>query len=113
MFAGRHGWSTLTDRNFIGFSGRHDDAVICILSGFTQVPLCYVTRKLFFFRGEGVGKRRNAEQQAMEIVGVFQTGSDEVNRTWQLVGVFQSLKSSPSFPLGRRMEGKRIQRQAK
>jgi hypothetical protein len=48
MFAGRHGWSTLTDRNFIGFSGRHDDAVICILSGFAQVPLCYVTRKLFF-----------------------------------------------------------------
>lgn len=74
--------------------------------------LCY-TQTFFFFRGEGVGKRRNAEQQAMEIVGVFQTGSDEVNRTWQLVGVFQSLKSSPSFPLGRRMEGKRIQRQAK
>jgi hypothetical protein len=49
----------------------------------------------------------------MEIVGVFQTGSDEVKRTWQLVGVFQSLKSSPSFRLGRRMEGKRIQRQAK
>jgi hypothetical protein len=50
----------------------------------------------------------------MEIVGVFQTGSDEVKRTWQLVGVFQSLKSSPSFRLGRkRMEGKGIQRQAK
>lgn len=52
----------------------------------------------------GEGSREETERRAtgslgMEIVGAFQLGSDEVNRTWQLVGVFQSLKSSPSFRL--------------